>query len=183
MDFLLIVFVVLLVYWVAILIYHKVTKISYVKEVYVRSFYRDILFGGVIAAIGILSGVFAYNTHCYGSWFGSWVLMVFPLGIGIFALIVADLLVKKHNWKKYTLSKFTEGTVYDWEVRSASEGFIFGLIYWDRKISEQCSWAYMEADEKEIRQLQPGKVRKVKFSSNYCFPKLNGFTGNLVVEA
>ena len=183
MDFLLIVFVVLLVYWVAMLIYHKVTKVSFVKEVYVRSFYRDILFGAVIAAIGILAGVFAYNTHSYSPWFGSWVLLVFPLGIVIFALIVADLLIKKHNWKKYTLEMFTEGAVYDFEVRSAAEGFIFGLIYWDKKVSEQCSWAYMEADEKEIRQLQPGKICKVKFSSNYCFPKLNGFTGNLVVEA
>ena len=87
------------------------------------------------------------------------------------------------NGVKYTLSKFTKGATYDWEVRGAAEGFVFGLIYWDKNTSEQCSWAYMEADYNDIRRLQVGKICKVKFCSDYCFPKLNGFTGNLVVEA
>ena len=183
MEFLLILFVAMFIYWLVVLIYHKVTKVSYVKEAYTRSFFRDLILGSIVAAVGMLIGIFAYNTNSYSAEFGKWVLLVFPLGIAVFVLIVLDLIVKKSNWKKYTLSKFTKGATYDWEVRGAAEGFVFGLIYWDKNTSEQCSWAYMEADYNDIKRLQVEKICKVKFCSDYCFPKLNGFTGNLVVEA
>ena len=106
MDFLLILFGVLFAYWLVVLIYHVVSKIAYVKEVYIRSSYRNIFLGCALAGVGIFAGVYAFNTHYYSPWFGKWVSLVAPLGILILVFIAIDMAVKKHNWKKYTLSKF-----------------------------------------------------------------------------
>ena len=182
MDFLLILFGVLFAYWLVVLIYHVVSKIAYVKEVYVRSSYRNIFLGCALAGVGIFAGVYAFNTHYYSPWFGKWVSLVAPLGILILVFIAIDMAVKKHNWKKYTLSKFVEGAVYDLNVCDVNEDMAFGWIYWDQKKGERRSWAYLELDDTIAQAPQVGKTCKIKFCSDYCFPNRNGFCGNLVMQ-
>lgn len=133
MEFLVILFGALFVYYLGIVVYHLISKVVYVKEAYVRSFFRNMLFGCVMASIGILAGVFAFNTHYSSPTMGKWVLLVFPFGILILALIAIDAAVKKRNWKKYTLAKFAGGALYDFEAQYKADNFIFGRIYWDRK--------------------------------------------------
>lgn len=138
MEFLVILFGALLVYYLGIVVYHLISKVVYVKEAYVRSFFRNMLFGCVMASIGILAGVFAFNTHYSSPTMGKWVLLVFPFGILILALIAIDAAVKKRNWKKYTLAKFVGDALYDFEAQYKADNFIFGRIYWDRRKNEQC---------------------------------------------
>ena len=182
MEFLVILFGALFVYYLGIVVYHLISKVVYVKEAYVRSFFRNMLFGCVMASIGILAGVFAFNTHYSSPTMGKWVLLVFPFGILILALIAIDAAVKKRNWKKYTLAKFAGGALYDFEAQYKADNFIFGRIYWDRKKNEQCfCQAYLEVGPEHL--LVKGKNYKVKFSSDYCQPKVNDLGCNLVVEA
>ena len=53
MEFLVILFGALFVYYLGIVVYHLISKVVYVKEAYVRSFFRNMLFGCVMASIGI----------------------------------------------------------------------------------------------------------------------------------